>query len=131
RYARFSATTLTIGASALGNACFQIIRDWLMPLSRAISIYGLANRLIKEARVMRIICAITTRLRVATGSTERSRSVPNVASGARLDRLGNQPSFTENTRISRYATKNSGNDTALNAVVLSRRSNQLLRYSAA
>ncbi|MNE32009.1 hypothetical protein D3C80_1256020 [compost metagenome] len=48
---------------------------------------------------MRIICAITTRLRVATGNTERSSTVPNEASGARLEMLGNQLSFTANTRI--------------------------------
>ncbi|MCY1466802.1 hypothetical protein D9M71_852470 [compost metagenome] len=55
--------------------------------------------MIKDARVMRIICAMTTRLRVATGNTERSSTVPNEASGARLEMLGNQLSFTANTRI--------------------------------
>jgi hypothetical protein len=38
-----------------------------MPLSRAISIYGLASRLMIAARVIRIICAVTTSTSVSAG----------------------------------------------------------------
>ncbi|MNP87085.1 hypothetical protein D3C76_1877430 [compost metagenome] len=48
---------------------------------------------------MRIICAMTTRLRVSTGNSERSSTSPIPAPGARLEILGSQLSFTANTRI--------------------------------
>ena len=69
------------------------------PLSRAISMYGEASRAMIAARVMRIMCAITTRVRVMAGSrVTNTRSVSGM-SAVTLEIEGNHGFCTEKNRM--------------------------------
>ena len=60
-----------MGAHALGRAWCNMTLALDAPLSCAISMYGLANRLMMAARVMRIMCATITKVRAKAGKVDR------------------------------------------------------------
>ena len=70
------------------------------------------------ARVMRIMCATTTRVSVAAGSMERYSLSPNDKFILTLEIPGNQPSLIAKNKIRIYATKNSGNEMVVRVKVL-------------
>ncbi len=77
-----------IGAHAFGNACFIITFDLDSPLSSAISIYGDDNKFIIAARVILIICATVTKVRVKAGRIERYTRSRNGVEDVTLDSDG-------------------------------------------
>ena len=62
-------------------------------------IFGGESKLMIAARVMRIMCATTTRVRVRAGKMHRKTRSQNGISEPTFEMLGNQPAFTERNKI--------------------------------
>ena len=106
-----SATALTIGPSAFGNAWTSTIRTAPAPFSRAISMYEDSNTVTSAARVIRAICPTPTSASVPTGIAS-SRIIAQKSCGPeRNASAGSHRSFTANTSTAMLAIRNSGTDT--------------------
>ena len=113
---------MAIGAQALGRACFRITSLLDAPDKTAIWIYGLANKLIMAARVILIMCAIITKVRVKAGSAHLKRRSANKVVSSTFAKVGKIGHNDPNNNIKIYATKNSGNEIVVSEAAFTARS---------
>ena len=92
------------------------------PFNCDISIYGLANKLIIAARVIRIICATITSVRVNAGNTHLYIRSINSVSAFTFASDGNTGQRDAKNKINKYARKNSGKEIVVSVTAFTERS---------
>ncbi len=103
-----SASTWTVGASALRSAYLKTTRRSTTPFRRAIWTYSDDIASITPARTMRTAKPTATTTIVATGSTSTSGVASGLAPGATREIGGSQVAQIEKIRISDEPTTKSG-----------------------